>query len=90
LAIPAHEEPAAAEHILGILQTDEQVRQQYAAAGHDRDAVARVIAQATGRDVAASNLDGMGTHLRANKADEIAQLANDYPALNVVADGTGA
>jgi hypothetical protein len=84
MAIESHEEPAVGEQFLEILSRDEGVRQRYIEAGHDEDAVAKLIAEQTGRDVEPSNLPGIAKHLSENKSEQCAQLADSYPAMNFV------
>jgi hypothetical protein len=84
MALQPDEEPGVAEQFLEILSRDADVRKRYIDAGDDEDAVAGLIAEHTGRDVAASNLPGMAKHLSENKADTCAQLADAYPAMNLI------
>lgn len=87
MAIEPHEEPGVADQFVDMLARDAGLRQRYLDAQEDEDAVAGVIGEATGKNVEASNLTGIANHLHANRADVVAQFANDYPAMNVVMDG---
>lgn len=84
MALEPHEEPEVGEQFLDILARDADVRQRYIEAGDDEEAVAKVIAQHTGRDVAAHNLAGMAKHLSENRAEQCNELADMYPAMNLV------
>jgi hypothetical protein len=84
MAIEPHEEPEVGEQFLEMLSRDAEVRRRYIEAGDDEDAVAKVIAQHTGRDVEAKNLPGMAKHLSENKADQCDELAGMYPEMNLV------
>ncbi len=84
MAIEPHEEPEVAEQILDVLSRDSEIRKRYIEAGDDNEAVAKLIAEHTGKNVEASNLAGMARHLSVNKADECTRLAQAYPAMNLI------
>jgi hypothetical protein len=84
MAINHYEEPAVGEQFLEALSRDAGLRKRYIEAGHDEDAVAKLIAEQTGKDVEPSNLPGITKHLSENKSDLCAQLANAYPAMNLI------
>ena len=84
MAIEPHEEPEVGERFLDILSRDAAVRERYIEAGDDEEAVAKIIAEHTGRDVEAKNLAGMAKHLSENKAEQCNELAAMYPAMNLV------
>lgn len=86
MALQSHQEPAAAEKYLDVLTNDPAARDRYLAAGHDGDAVAREIADATGMPVAASNLAGIAKHLTTDAGTnaKLDALANSYPAMNFI------
>lgn len=88
MAIEPHEEPGVGEQFLDALVSDADLRQRYLDTGNDPDQVAQLIADHTGKDVEASNLDGIAQHLRANRADHIQELAANYPAMNMVVDSS--
>lgn len=88
MALEPHEEPEVGEQFLDILARDADVRQRYIEAGDDEDAVAKVIAKHTGRDVEAKNLAGMAKHLTENRPDQCNELAAMYPAMNVIVYST--
>ncbi|HET6894804.1 MAG TPA: hypothetical protein VFH72_05410 [Candidatus Baltobacteraceae bacterium] len=88
MALEPHEEPEVGEQFLDILARDAEVRQRYIEAGDDEEAVAKIIAEHTGRDVEAHNLAGMARHLSQNRAEQCNQLAEMYPAMNLVVVST--
>lgn len=88
MALEPHEEPEVGEQFLDMLSRDAEVRRRYLDAGDDEEAVAKVIAEHTGRDVEAKNLAGMAKHLSENRADQCNELAAMYPAMNLVVVST--
>lgn len=84
MAIEPHEEPGVAEQFLDALVGDAHLRQRYVDTGNEADAVAKLIADHTGKDVEASNLPGMAAHLTANRTADCDQLAAAYPAMNCI------
>lgn len=84
IAQSSREEAAAGEEFLDILQRDADVRRRYLEAGHDEIAVAKLIAEQTGKHITPENLLGITKHLTMNKAAQCGRLATAYPAMNFV------